>query len=164
MFKLCYALNHFCDNTEKPLIHGNDLLPPLSLIHCILISRYFKPTFPDMCHITAECMRSLHPPAAAAQRLSQLPNCPDPNSVVLSWDVTESWTQQRHHTGSKASIASFRVPGSTDTLRCPDRSELFRWHKEIKWKRAGRRRFQSGVYISSQKWQLLFFMYTFKCK
>lgn len=65
--------------------------------------------------------------------MSHPPTCPEPNSAVLSWDVTESWTQQRHHTGSKASIASFLVPGTADTLRCPDRSEPFRWHKQIKW-------------------------------
>lgn len=110
-----------------------------------------------MCHITAECVYSVHPPAVAAQRLSQLPNCPGPNSVVLSWDVTESWTQQRHHTGSKASIASFLVPGSTDTLRCPDRSELFRWHKEIKWKSRQAGVSVRGVYFKPKMAATFFF-------
>lgn len=143
MFKLCYRPNHFCDSSEKPRIRGSCMLPPFSLMHCIIIWQCDPNRFAAMCSITAERTLCTLPPRQVnvldcntkghTQTLSQPPNCPDPSSVVLSWLVTESWTEQRHRTGSKASIASFLVPGSADTLRCPDRSELFRWHKEIKW-------------------------------
>lgn len=171
MFKLCYAPNYFCDSSKQLLIHGSYMLPPPSLMHCIFIWQY-KTRFADMCSRTAEQTLCTLPPQGNVsehntkghtQTLPEPPKCPDPSSAVLSWDVTESWTEQRHHTGSKASIASFLLPGSADTLRCPDRSELFRWHKEIKWSSQRVGVSVIGVYIRPEM-EAFFFFFTFKNK
>lgn len=153
----------FVTTAKNLLVHGSYLLPPLSFMHCVFIWYLFA----NMCGLTVERTLCTLPvldrnTKAHTQPWPQPPNCPDPSSIVLSWVVTESWTEQRHHTGSKASIASSLVPGSADTLRCPDRSELFRWHKEIKWSSQ-----QVGVSVISvyfrPKMEAFFFL-TFKSK
>lgn len=145
MFKLCYAPpitflhQREASNSWKLYVtapHLNALHRYLAVwskqVCCNVQSNSWADTVypPQPCRVMygSDCNTNGH-----TQTLSQPPNCPDPSSVVLSWLVTGCWTAQRHHAGSKASIASFLVPGSADTLRCPDRSELFRWHKEIKW-------------------------------